>query len=217
MSRPTCKGPAVPPPEFPPTITISCHEVPRPPPLVPMRSTFCYVNTSQYVSHADIIDNKRKWETFERIENNDSIVLNRLAQTVPTPVNGGPTGTDRVFYNFINNEERNDYLAGQRAHIATYPTVTDFVVPYSKKPIPYTSTVVAALQSINYDYITLPGGCPNVNKGKPKSREELLNEQKALNLFVLVSTQTALYPKSPYKFSGMDEYLTYKKYKETHC
>jgi len=207
----------MPAPEFPPTLVVSCREVELPIPLEPMRSTFCYVNESKYLSGADVIEHRRQWDTFERIENYNSIILDKLAQTVPKPHNGtaGNGYGGGIFYNFIDQQERNDYLAGQRAHITALPNVDDFLIPYSKKPIPYTSSVISTLATES-GVITI-GPCPEEKVGKPIPYEELLNNRKAQNVYIKVSTQTALYPKSSYKFSNAQEYLMYKQYKEANC
>ena len=68
MNTIRCKGPPVPPPEFPPTLVVSCREVERPAPLEPMRSTFCYKNAATYLTSAEVIERRRQWDAFERIE-----------------------------------------------------------------------------------------------------------------------------------------------------
>jgi len=213
MNTIRCRGPPIPPPEFPPTLVVSCREVERPMPLEPMRSTFCYENTSANLTAADIIDRRKQWDTFERVENYNSAILNQLGETVPKPQNGERDGS--VFYNFANQKERNDYLAGQRAHVRALPNVNDFVVPYANKPIPYTSSVISTLATVNPQMMT--GPCPNERPGKPISYEELISNRKGLSIYIKVSTQTGLYPKSPYKFKNTEEYLMYKKYVNLNC
>jgi hypothetical protein len=167
------------------------------------------------LTSADVINRRRQWEAFERIENYNSAILNRLANTVPTPQGGGGDRDNGVFYIFANQDERDDYLAGQRAHVRVLPNETDFDVPYSNRPVPYTSSVVSTLAAINPEMIT--GPCPNDKPGKPIPYEELMNNRKALSVYIKVSTQTGLYPKSPYKFKNAEEYLMYKKYINLNC
>ncbi len=214
MSCQSCKGLQPAAPAFPPTIILSCHECQRPAPLVPMRSTFCFDNTNKgkYLTNADRINRRRAWEMFEKVENNDSAVRAMLADTVPNPQGGAP---DRIFYIFENDEDRVLYKTGQRAHISQYPNITDFEIPYANKPIQYTSTVLAAISKSAAAITT--GPCPNEPKSKPLTNDERLFNQKSLNLYVKVSTQTGLYPKSPYKFASTEEYLMYKKYKAINC
>jgi len=179
-----------------------------------MRSTFCFSNTKKgvYLTNADIINHRRAWEVFEKIENKDSAVRDMLANTVPKSQGGAP---DRIFHIFESDEERVLYKSGQRAHITQYPDITDFQIPYANKPIIYTSTVVAAIAKSGAAITT--GPCPNEPKSKPLTNEERLFNQKSLNLYAKVSTQTGLYPKSPYKFASTEEYLMYKKYKAINC
>jgi len=178
------------------------------PPFSVGRSTFCYVNTSKFLSKQDLIDNQRNWETFERVENTNSIVRQQLANTVPNSVT---SGGERVWYQFTDNEERIAYKLGQFAHIAKYPDVSDFLVPYSDRPIQYTSSVTSSIAKL------LPNecvdcACPKPILGKPITDEERLKNIKAANLYVKVSTQTGLYPKSPYHYGSAEEYLLYKRY-----
>ena len=152
MSCQSCKGLQPPAPAFPPTIILSCRECQRPAPLVPMRSTFCYddTNKGKYLTNADRINRRRAWEIFEKVENKDSAVRAMLADTVPGPQGGAP---DRIFHIFENDEERVLYKTGQRAHIAQYPNIKDFEIPYANKPIQYTSTVIAATYSAGLVFI----------------------------------------------------------------
>jgi hypothetical protein len=214
MSCQSCKGLQPVAPAFPPTIILSCHECQRPAPLVPMRSTFCFddTNKGQYLTNADRINRRRAWEIFEKVENKDSAVRAMLADTEPKSQGGAP---DRIFHIFENDEERVLYKIGQRAHISQYPNITDFQIPYANKPIQYTSTVLASIAK-NAAAITT-GPCPNEPKSKSLTNDERLFNQKSLNLYVKVSTQTGLYPKSPYKFASTEEYLMYKKYKAINC
>jgi len=183
-------------------------------PLEPARSTFCYKNTSSLLTSADIINRKQQWDTFERIENYNSAIHKRLTEIVPSPQNNVYDGS--IFYNFANQNERNDYLAGQRAHVLAFPNLTDFNVPYAKRAIPYTSSVISTLKAVS-PATTGVGPCPNEKPGKPIPYEELMNNRKALSVYIKVSTQTGLYPKSPYKFKNADEYLMYKKYVSLNC
>jgi hypothetical protein len=179
-----------------------CCKVEKPP-VVPQRSTFCFSHSTRaYLSNSDIITLTRQWDTFERVENINSIVYSTIVGT-KTFNNNQP------FYTFLNNNELKDYEQGRLNHIAEYPSVTDFVVPYSKKPVAV-SSIIGNAQIFGIC-------CPDEDKSKRLSNNERVTNIKALNLYVRVSTQTALYPKSPYKFIDSQEYLLYKNYKERNC
>jgi len=187
---------------------------------------------------------RRRWDTFERIENYNSAVLKQLSLTVPGP---GMQRDGSVFLRPVDNAEKIDYTKGQLAHIARYPDISDFLTPYANRPIPYSqstissiftnfdSTYTSTVSSVTSTYTSsytstytssifsliesLP---PNVILGPPtqiipKSSDysEILENRKAKNLYIGVSTFVAKYPKSPYKFGSNDEYLLYKKYRDT--
>uniref|UniRef100_A0A6C0DS93 Uncharacterized protein n=1 Tax=viral metagenome TaxID=1070528 RepID=A0A6C0DS93_9ZZZZ len=177
--------------------------------LPPDRSSFCYINSSKFISDRDNIANKQNWATFERVENNNSAILLRLANTVPT--GGVANGSDRIWYQFADDAEKIAYRQGRRDHIAAFPTVSDFTIPYSDRPIPYTSTVLSTLASLPQPAVPINCIC-SLPTGRLISDDERISNAKGASVYVKASTQTALYPKSPYRFSSADEYLLYKRY-----
>jgi len=206
-------------PSTPITTIFSCHEPVQDPPIAPMRSTFCFPeSTMKYKSRLEIRQFREQWNTFERIENYNSIVRNKLAQTVPPE---GKSGTSTpAFYQFQGSAEKTAYNLGQSAHTVTYPDETDFLVPYAAKPIPYTSTVMSTIVGYKYVYVstTTSTFCSNIlPTGPKKDSDVLLRNRNGLNLYVRVSTQSAQFPKSPYKFSSNSEYLLYNEYKKILC
>jgi hypothetical protein len=158
-----------------------------------------------YITRQDISDRKRQWDTFERIENFNSIARNNLANSLPT-------ATSQVFYNFVDNSEKLDYTNGQIQHVERYPDISDFLVPYSRKDIPYTPTVIAALQFVPSE--TILGPCPGDPVPKSPAVIDPVGYRKSRDVYVRVSTQQAQFPKSPYKFGSNQEYLLYKKFQE---
>lgn len=175
------------------------------------RSTFSFINTTRsYLTQDEIIKLRSQWETFERIENYNSIVYSSIVGKPISPV--GDTVIESVFYKFSGDVELQDYKQGRLNHIAEYPSVSDFVVPYSQRPLNSVSDIIG-----NADIF--PGVIidPRIDKSKVLTNDERLANINALNLFVKVSTQTSLYPKTPYKFSSNQEYLLYKNYLQTKC
>jgi hypothetical protein len=175
--------------------------------IVPARSTFCFkYDTRKFVSQNDIIALKRQWNTFERVENFNSIVYSTIS--------GSENPIGIYFYSFLNQSELDDYKLGQANHIAEYPTVSDFLISYSKKPvIPKTSTIVSTVVS---PYIS-PLCCPDYISTNVISNTELLANKTAKLIYERVSTQSALFPKSPYKFSSSTEYTVYKQYRDKYA
>jgi len=200
----------------PQTIILSCHEPTQDPVQEPLRSTFCFPSSSFFnQSHQDILELKNQWNTFERIENYNSIVLNTLAQELPKE--SGSSVTDSVFYQFNSSQEKTTYKLGQLYHTVVYPDVVDFQQPYASRPIPYTSTVLSTIKG--QTYVDLPSTivCSKFIPPPPLDQDTVLNNRLGLNIYVRVSTQNALFPKSPYKFASNKEYITYMNYKNINC
>lgn len=185
-------------------------------PIIPQRSTFCFKHdTRAYLNFNEIMTMKKQWDTYERVENYNSIVYSTIVGLSPLPATPTPvirpstisTGSANIiFYNFQNQEELLDYNQGKLQHIAEYPDVSDFCVPYSKKP-----TNIAGVFNSNGYFIE------KSIKSNLIDNSERLTNTTGRNLYVLVSTQKSLFPKSPYKFSGNDEYLLYKRYESNNC
>ena len=206
-------------------------------PIIPQRSTFCFKHdTRAYLNFNEIMTMKKQWDTYERVENYNSIVYSTIVglspplpatpipppplpatPIPPPPLPATPTPVIRpstistgsaniIFYNFQNQEELLDYNQGKLQHIAEYPDVSDFCVPYSKKP-----TNIAGVFNSNGYFIE------KSIKSNLIDNSERLTNTTGRNLYVLVSTQKSLFPKSPYKFSGNDEYLLYKRYESNNC
>lgn len=197
----------------PPSIMIvTCRKETATVPLESLRSTFCFVAPA-YLSKKDIADRKRQWNTFETVENTNSIVLNQLANTVPIEKND--TITTPAFYQFVSSDEKHDYDLGHLAHTVAYPDISDFLVPYSSRPIPYTSAVLSTIVTTNYSNpSSTPSFCTNYLAAVPvKDYDSIINNRKGLLLYIRVSTQVSEFPNSPYKFDSNNELITYNKYK----
>ena len=177
----------------------------------PLRSTVCFINTSKsYITNAEYITLQKMWNKFEQVENHDAEVYNRLINTLPKPT------MERPWYQFSGDEERQLYLSGQINHILEFPLVSSFQTSYSNKKLEYVSSVLEQLSTLNANPSTevLPSSvcyC-DVAKIPQKPSEQILKDRIGLNLYVRVSTQNFLYPKSPYRFINNQEYLTYKSY-----
>jgi len=140
------------------------------------------------------------------VENYDSVVNSTILGLNKTGVKA-----NIPYYTFLSQSELQEYNQGRINHIEEYPSVSDFVVPYSKKPTSISSIVG------NAQIFSNTPCCPDEDKSKLLSNTERFAKRNGLDLYVRVSTQTGLYPKSPYKFSSNDEYLLYKNYAQTYC
>jgi len=193
----------------------------REPYLPPSRSSFSYINTTKfYLTNNDNIILREQWAKFEDVENHDSIVYDRLVNSVPGPTN---LCFDKPWYKFTNDTERQIYLKGQLHHLAEYPSVSDFQIPYSKKLLTYSSSVLQSLSTIYPSSIISTQPISSISSllvqsttsqlnPRQQSSDQILKNRTAQNIYVRVSTQNALFPKSPYKFKGNNEYMLYKEY-----
>ena len=204
-----CSKTPAPNPLFPPTITLSCREVPRPLPLPSTRSTFCFdLSGVAYKSRAEVTQLKQEWDTFERIENLNSGILFQLGQNPPPNLR---FHDDSIFVRPSSFAEKLAYTKGQLAHIARYPDISDFIVPYSNRPIPYASSIVSSIFKVPEQSSIVASQIIPV----ATDYATILENRKSRSLFITVSTFNFRFPKSQYKFSSQDEYLLYKKYRDT--
>jgi len=64
-------------------------------------------------SQKDIIVMRRQWETFEKVENYNDIIYQRIQDGL----------RDQIFYQFADRGELSDYNNGQQLHMLKYPTI----------------------------------------------------------------------------------------------
>ena len=240
-----CGPPPPPPPLQPQTIVLSCREVPRPPPLQPERSTFCFdLSGVQYKTRAELSDMRRQWDTFERIENYNSAILKQLSLAIPGPAvqRDGSIFLRPVDYeektdytkgqlaHIARYPDVSDFLTPYANRVIPYSnstissiftnfsstytsTVSSLTSTYTSS---YTSTYISSILSlVENQPLNIILGPPTQILPKSSDYSEILENRKAKNLFIGVSTFTAKYPKTPYKFGSNDEYLLYKKYRDT--
>jgi hypothetical protein len=101
-------------------------------------------------SMSDIMRLRRQWETFERVENYNDIIYQKLTQG----------NRSELYYQFQTSEELHEYRNGQQQHSTKYPSVsfasisdkypaTQFTgpAPYMSYPIKQNATFAQAIQS----------------------------------------------------------------------
>ena len=82
--------------------------------LTPQRTQYPFdLSGVKFKARSDILRMQRQWDTFERVENYNDIVYQKLLT--------GDRGT--LYYFFKDREELNDYRNGQQLHILRYPTL----------------------------------------------------------------------------------------------
>jgi hypothetical protein len=86
-------------------------------------------------SRGDITVMQRQWDTFERVENYNNIVFQRIQHGY----------RDRLYYQFANRQELSDYNVGQQQHILRYPWISSIeFCSYSQKPITNSTIITPA-------------------------------------------------------------------------
>ena len=100
----------------------------------------------KFKSRSDILRMQRQWETFERVENyNDAVYQKLLTGDRSTP-----------YYFFKDNEELKDYRNGQELHVLRYPTLpAGTFAPISSRPMP---DVAITARPPEYSMSTPPRG-----------------------------------------------------------
>jgi len=82
--------------------------------FTPTRTQYAFdLSGIKYRSRADTLKLQRQWETFEKVENFNNVIFQRLSLGI----------RNEGYYQYSTSEEQNDYRAGQQSHIARYPSL----------------------------------------------------------------------------------------------
>jgi hypothetical protein len=103
----------------------------------PKRTQYPFSANTRYKSRSDVLIMQNQWETFERVENYDDVIFQRIQDGL----------RDLTYYQFLSNQEFKDYKRGQELHIETFPdlpvstfaSIRDRPLPTTpaKTPLPY--------------------------------------------------------------------------------
>ena len=136
---------------------------------------------------------QRQWETFERVENYNDIVYQRI--------NAGYR--DRLFYQFVNRQELNDYKNGQQLHILRYPWLPRGTFDsISEKPFSSAPVIVPA------PIYTQTPKCTQFSTSMKAS--EKTEQQSDLAIYMHVSTYNSEHVYK-YIFTSAEERLAYHR------
>ena len=144
----------------------------------------------KYKSRSDILTMRNQWNTFERVENYDYDVYQRLLV--------GDRGTP--YYQFTG-EERIDYRKGQLLHMARYPWLPPSTFQSIRSlPLPNVPMVVPPLTAVRND--------PSI--AEPLSASVRTSQTTDLTVYNHVSTYNA---KHVYKyiFASNEEQMAYHR------
>jgi len=142
----------------------------------------------------------RQWDTFERIENYNDIVYQKLQV--------GDRST--TYWQFVNASELKDYTAGQMLHInfystlpaSTFSSISSRVMPNAKVITPAPSFSVSG-----------PVCIPQTSAVPASENTQL---QSDLTIYVNVSTYNHAHCYS-YIFPSNEEFMAYNRGKDSVC
>lgn len=148
----------------------------------------------KYKSRQQVMDLQRAWETFERIENENNIVFQRVSLGL----------RDKMYYQFRTREEMNDYKTGQTNHILRYPWLPPSIFDS------------ISLQSV--PYITPLNSPPNyslaMNRGvlfsTAMTSSDYLAQQTDLTIYTHVSSYNSMHTYK-YIFPSNEEKMAYHR------
>ena len=80
----------------------------------PTRTAYAFdLSGIKYRSRAETLKLQRQWETFEKVENFNNVIFQRLSLGI----------RNEGYYQYSTSEEQNDYRTGQQNHIQRYPSL----------------------------------------------------------------------------------------------
>jgi hypothetical protein len=145
-------------------------------------------------SRGDINTLRYQWDTFERVENYNDIVYQRLRKG----------DRSQLFYQFPTKGEMNAYKNGQELHILRYPYLPPGAfAPISQLPYPNV-TFINEVPTYNQT----PKPCAPVGTSVPAS--EFLTQQSDMTIYTHVSTFNATHHYK-YIFPSNEEQLAYHR------
>jgi hypothetical protein len=190
----------------------------------PLRTQYAFdLSGVKCKTRGDLITLQRQWDTFERVENADDIVYQKI-----TVGNRG-----QMYYQFLSRQEATDYKNGQIAHINRYPWLpcsTFNSIRYRAFPITSSigSTItvqgVGLISSYTSSFFEVPSktGIPNV-EAPPKictpfsptqTSSEYLSKITDLNTYMYVSTFNSGHVYK-YIFTSDEEKMSYYRAERT--
>ncbi len=163
-------------------------------PTTPLRTQYEFdLSGVKYKSRTEILNMRRQWDTFERIENYNDVIYQRYQLGL----------RDKIYYQFQNREEMNDYRVGQQLHVLRYPYLPASTFdPISSRPMP---TVAVVRPSPNYSQVSREILAPI-----PLTGAQLTEREADLAVYMHVSTYNSAHVYK-YSFTSNEEQLAYHR------
>lgn len=164
-------------------------------PETPLRTQYFFdLSGVRGKSRGDILAMQRQWETFERIENYNDIIYQRLEQGY----------RDKTYYQFRDRSELNDYRNGQEMHVLRYPSAsTGTFASISDRPMP---DVEVKTRAPNYSMGIERGLLYSTSI----SASEMLEMQADMTIYTHVSSFNATHV-FKYNFPSDEEKMAYHR------
>ena len=169
--------------------------------LTPQRTQYP-VNLSniKYRTRMETLNLTRQWDTFERIENYNDIVYQKLQV--------GDRST--TYWQFVNASEQKDYTAGQMLHINFFTSLpASTFTSISSRAMPNVP-VVSPAPSFS---VSGPTCIPQTSAISASAYTE---QQTDINIYVYVSTYNHAH-KYKYNFPTNDEFMSYNRGQDAVC
>jgi hypothetical protein len=163
--------------------------------LTPLRQQYPFDSSGlKYKSMSDIMRIRTQWETFERVENYNDIVYQKLTQ-------GNRT---EMYYQFRIGGELNDYRNGQQLHVLKFPNLPPSTFDsISDRPLPnvtYTTPPPYVSQTIKQ----------NAAFQEATSASEQTEQVNDLTIYTYVSTYNNQHTHQ-YIFPSNEEKIAYQR------
>jgi hypothetical protein len=148
-------------------------------------------------SRTELLNLQRQWDTFERVENYNDIVYQKLAT--------GDRGT--LYYQFASRQESLDYRNGQELHVLRYPSLaaTGAFNSISERPMP---DVPVTTRAPTYSMTSLQDRGLFFSTSTTES--ERLTQESDLTIYTHVSTFNGTHY-FKYNFVSNDEKIAYHR------
>lgn len=137
----------------------------------PQRIQYPFSANTRYKTKSDILIMENQWNIFERVENYNDIIYQRIQDGY----------RDQPYYHFLSNQEFKDFKRGQELHILAFPNLPPSTFAFiSERPLPITPIKTPLPYYHQVDkYILAP---PAI------SSEELTRQRADTEVYVYVST-----------------------------